>query len=99
MPARLLNPFRVRLLGFDLTRGGVPMARDLPRATLCNAFSVDPCQGSESDPSGEIVPDGTATAIVPRPLPPHLIDMIRSLYGVELIVKDEQTDSPVNGES
>ncbi len=42
-------------------------------------------------------PDGTA--IVPRPLPPHLIDLIRSLYGVELVVEDEQTDSSVNGEA
>ena len=41
-------------------------------------------------------PDGTA--IIPRPLPPHLIDLIRSLYGVELVVKGRQTDSPVNRE-
>ena len=35
------TPSGFALWGMDLTRGGVPMTRDLPRATFCNAFSVD----------------------------------------------------------
>ena len=42
-----------------------------------------------------------------KPLPPHLIDMIRSLYGVDLVVKAEceriasakETDVSVVGET
>ncbi len=33
------------------------------------------------------------------PMPPHLIDLIRSLYGVELTVKENETDICMNRET
>jgi len=50
---------------------------------------------------GRWVPARTDSARDPRrePLPPHLIDMIRPLYGVELTVRENETDVHVNAET